>query len=148
MRSVKKVHRATYAGYFRTCLLPGENRAAFQKLHQELIVEISPNGPLEDDCVRTLAYLLWRKQNLETLRVADYARQRFCSIRATKLPPDAENGLQPLPIGPPLDPEMVAEAERAAREEARKELRDDFKFVELGEAATLEGLMKDFDSLE
>jgi hypothetical protein len=47
---VKKIHPALkHAGYSATTLLPGEDPAAFDKLHQDLIAEFHPDGPLEND---------------------------------------------------------------------------------------------------
>ena len=65
-----------HGGYTATSVLPGESRAAFEKLHRNLITEFSPSGVLEDDIVMTMAHLLWRKQNLMTLHLADRARAR------------------------------------------------------------------------
>jgi hypothetical protein len=48
-------------------LLPGEDPAAFKKLHQKLIDELKPVGALEEDIVADIARLIWRKQNLATL---------------------------------------------------------------------------------
>jgi len=53
--------------YSATAVLPGEDRAAFNKLHRSLIVEHGPSGATEDDIVATMARLIWRKQNLATL---------------------------------------------------------------------------------
>ena len=63
---VKKLHPALkHAGYAATSMLPGENAAEFEKLHQGLIAELTPNGALEDDIVATVAHLLWRKKILQ-----------------------------------------------------------------------------------
>jgi hypothetical protein len=51
-------------------LLPGENRSEFEKLHEDLIAEFRPNGALEQDIVSTIAYLIWRKKHIATLRKA------------------------------------------------------------------------------
>jgi hypothetical protein len=49
---VKKIHPALkHGGYAATGLLPGEDRAAFEKFHQDLIAELHPEGPLESDTV-------------------------------------------------------------------------------------------------
>jgi len=78
---VKKVHPALkHAGYAATALLPGENPADFEKLHQSLIAELTPNGALENDIVATIARLLWRKQNLSTFRVAELAQNRCAKL--------------------------------------------------------------------
>jgi len=78
---VKKVHPALkHAGYAATALLPGENPADFEKLHQSLIAELTPNGALENDIVATIARLLWRKQNLSTFRAAELAQNRCAKL--------------------------------------------------------------------
>jgi len=65
---VKKHHPALkHAGYAATGILPGESSAEFEKLHRDLIAELGPNGALENDIVATVARLVWRKKNLETL---------------------------------------------------------------------------------
>jgi len=46
-------------------VLPGENRAEFEKLHRELVNDFSPSGALENDVVATMAHLLWRKKIFE-----------------------------------------------------------------------------------
>ena len=84
---VKKHHPALkHAGYAATGILPGENPAEFEKLHRDLIAELGPNGALENDIVATMARLVWRKQNLETFRIAELARARYEQIRHEKVP--------------------------------------------------------------
>ena len=63
-----------HGAYSATTVLPGESRAEFEKLHRDLVAEFSPSGALEDDIVMTIARLVWRKQNLATLRIAEHAR--------------------------------------------------------------------------
>src|SRR5882724_643344 len=63
-----------HGAYAATAILPGESRTDFEKLHRDLIAEYSPNGLHENDIVATMARLLWRKQNLKTLRIAELAR--------------------------------------------------------------------------
>jgi hypothetical protein len=59
----KKIPSALKHGaYATTALLPGENRAAFHKMHRDVVRELSPTGPLQQDTVATLARLLWRKK--------------------------------------------------------------------------------------
>ena len=75
---VKKSHPALkHGGYAATTILPGESEAEFEKLHRDLIAHFSPNGALENDTVATMARLLWRKQNSNTLRIAEFARRRL-----------------------------------------------------------------------
>ena len=70
MRSRRgSIHPALrHGGYAAMSVLPGEDKAKFEKLHQDLIAEYAPIGASEDDIVATMARLLWRKQNLKTFR--------------------------------------------------------------------------------
>ena len=75
---VNRIHPALKHGaYSATAVLPGENRAAFEKLYRDLIAEFTPSGLLEDDIVADLARLVWRKQNLWTLDIAERAQSRW-----------------------------------------------------------------------
>jgi hypothetical protein len=81
---VNKVHPALKHGFYAaTAILPGENRAAFEELHRSVIADLTPDGPLEEDAVETIARLLWRKQNLATFRKAELARKRHAAIRSS-----------------------------------------------------------------
>jgi hypothetical protein len=71
-----------HGGYSATALLPGEDPAAFEKLHTDLVAELVPNGPLEGDTVATIARLLWRKQNIATFRAAAAARHKWSVAQA------------------------------------------------------------------
>ena len=66
-----------HGGYAASGLLPGEDAAAFEKLHRDLIAEIAPIGVLEEDIVSTMARIIWRKQNLATFRLAKLARDQY-----------------------------------------------------------------------
>ena len=73
-RNDRKHPALKHGAYSATAVLPGENRAEFEKLHRDLIAELTPSGALEDDIVMNIARLVWRKQNLATLRIAERAR--------------------------------------------------------------------------
>jgi hypothetical protein len=137
-----KVHPALKHGaYAATAILPGEDATEFEKLHQDLIDELIPAGALEDDIVATMARLVWRKRNLATFLVAELARMRYSKIKSEKVPSD-------FPLWQPfqeMDPAERKEAYRAAEDQARHELGDTYKLVEIGEIATLERLTKDLD---
>jgi hypothetical protein len=133
-----------HGGYSAIALLPGEDRAAFEKLHRDVIAEFGPNGPLEDDIVEDIARLLWRKKNLATFHVAKTARERF-------LPDDWSPGLH-YATRVPTDEEIeedkanvCAAALKADRDEARKELGDISKLVEIGEIATVSHLSRELE---
>jgi hypothetical protein len=108
-------------------VLPGENRAAFEKLRRELTEELAPEGPLERDIVDNIVRLVWRKQNLTTLRVAKGA-QKYCSPWS-------------------MEDLLFDSAGKAAHQKAvelgnarRRELGDLHALVAAGEAATIDGL--------
>lgn len=50
--------------YARETVLPWESEQAFADLHQSFIDELQPVGPLEQEAVREVAELHWRKQRL------------------------------------------------------------------------------------
>jgi hypothetical protein len=135
---VKKVHPALkHAGYAATALLPGENPAAFEKLHRDLIVELKPDGALEDDIVATIARLVWRKQNLATFRIAERARNLCARFTSERLP-------DPFSLSV-IDPAAHEDATTAARDQARKELGDAYALIEVGDAATVDRLLEDLE---
>jgi hypothetical protein len=70
-RIKKNASALKHGGYSATALLPGEDAAAFKKLHDALIDELSPVGALEVDIVESIARLVWRKRHLATSRVGD-----------------------------------------------------------------------------
>src|SRR5262245_10300743 len=137
---VKKVHSALKHGAFSaTALLPGEDENAFRELHQKLIAELAPVGALEDDIVATIARLVWRKQNLATLRIAAVAREHDERIRARHL----AFRTQRLFDIDDVTPDQREAAVQAAQEQARKELGDRYALAEIGETATVGQLLKD-----
>jgi hypothetical protein len=140
-----KVHPALkHAGYSATTLLPGEDSAAFETLHRALIAEFTPVGALEEDIVAELARLTWRKQNLQTFRIAELAKMRQRTIECEKVP-----GVALLPFTfANIDPAVAREGYRAAEKQARQELGDIYRLIDIGEPATIEGLMKELDLKE
>jgi len=140
----KKRHPALKHGaYSATAVLPGENPAKFDKLHQALIAELAPTGALEENIVADMARLIWRKQNLATFRHTENVRTVWFDLRERKFYeefPDA-----PSTADSPWS--MLSDSERAKADamidHARKELGKDFRLVEIGDAATVEGLLRD-----
>jgi hypothetical protein len=119
-------------------LLPGEDPAAFEKLHKTLVAEFAPNGALEEDIVLTIAHLTWRKQNLGTFRLAELARERRDAIKQA--------------IKSEIDNYAWEQTERqvtdATNKQARKELGDVFQLVEIGGLATLDRLAQELTIIE
>jgi hypothetical protein len=61
-----------HGGYSNLGVLPGENAQEFNRLHQSLIDEWEPSGPMECDTVLSFAKCMWRKSRLTIyLQIAD-----------------------------------------------------------------------------
>jgi hypothetical protein len=126
---VNKLHPALkHAGYSATAVLPGENRADFEKLHQDLIAEFNPVGAFEHGIVANMARLLWRKSNLATFRMPMLLQRRvFQILRKHRLDDRDEESAVWL----------------AALEEARKEFGDACDLIEIRDIATVQSLLAD-----
>jgi hypothetical protein len=131
-----------HGGYSVIGLLPGEDRSAFERLHRALIAEMGPNGEMEDDTVLTMAYLLWRKQNLATVRIAERAQSHYRKIEAEKL---SDGSI--INFGEIDDPAAREEAIRAAKDQAREELGDAYEFVEMSREVSHDQLMAELEVL-
>ena len=128
-----------HGGYAATAVLPGESRAAFEKLHRDLVAEHAPSGVHEEHIVMNMARLIWRNDNLGTLCIAERAQSR-CSAIYEKF-----NAKFSIPI---LGAAKREENMQAAEDQARKEFGDMYELVELGEAATIDGLTRELDIKE
>jgi hypothetical protein len=111
-----------HGAYCTSSLLPGEDVAAFEKLHRDLVKEFAPTGALEEDIVVTMARHVWRKRHLGTYRNAQIARERYSII-------EAEKRLRRDDV-----PEL--EMSRAAAAQVRNELGDTYDRIMLGETPT------------
>lgn len=118
-------------------LLPGEDRGAFEKLHRDLIAEFCPEGPLQEDTVTDIAWIMWRKKNLKSFVVAEATRKRYLAITSEMIP-STNPPMEDLPIlgaslswTPPDEAEVEAATE-AAEARARQELGENYKFIEMG----------------
>jgi len=139
-----KVHPALkHAGYSATTLLPGEDPTAFETLHRALIAEFTPVGALEDDIVADIARLTWRKQNLATFRIAELAERRRQNIIYEKVPPSSFDVSLIDSTATDVDPAVAREGYRAAEAQAKQELGEIYKLIDIGEPATVDGLMKE-----
>jgi len=121
---------------------------AFEELRQNLIAYYEPNGPLQEYTVLDIVRTIWRKENLQTFRIAEAARKRHSAIRAQMIP-SAPPALQPLEYLrddwiPPTAAEIEAATE-AAEARARQELGGNYKFVELGDLATPAQLLAELE---
>jgi len=148
-RKIKKLYPALKHGaYSASGLLPGEDPVAFEELHQNLIAYYEPNGPLQEYTILDVARTIWRKENLQTFRIAEAARKRHLAIRAEMIP-SATPALQHLEYLrddwiPPTAAEIETATE-AAEARARQELGESYKFVELGDLATPAQLLAELE---
>ena len=81
-------------------------------------------------------------KNLQTFRIAELAKERHRTIRYEKVPS------APLVLLDDPDPDVAREGYRDAEEQARQELGDIYKLIDIGEPATIDGLMKELDIKE
>ena len=140
MHNNRRRNALKHAGYSATSILPGEDAAEFEKLHQALVSEFRPTGALDQETFESLAHLLWRKKNPVTFRMAQRAQQRVAEIQEEMI--QQSDPIPALPGGS-SDPNSIAETERAAEAKARKELRDLYRLVEMGDEATVACLLSD-----
>jgi len=128
-----------HGAYSTTALLPGEDAAAFKKLHQGVIAELNPNGPLEEETVADIARLVWRKQNLGTFRIAERARQRWSAILSEKMP-YSDYPLLDFLAEQKIDPAVREAAYQSAEAQARAELGPEYDLARMEKTATVEHL--------
>jgi len=137
-----------HSAYSGATLLPGEDQVAFKKLHDGLIAEFSPVGPLEEDIVHTMARCVWRKQNLEIYRVAEEAKNRYGEI-SKQFGFDRNDSLPCLGFQEDQrSPEQIRAASEALAEEARKELGDTLELVRMGEGVSIKRLLEELSVLD
>ena len=142
---VKKFHSAVkHAGFCSTALLPGEDRDAFQRLHEALTEELRPDGPLENDIAATIARLTWRKQNLHTFRLAAAVQQKYEAIRSENIPA-AILRVELLSYDIPPDRAKLEAGEKAADAQAQKELGHTYALAKMGEEATIHKMLQYFE---
>src|SRR5688572_14006470 len=113
----KKIWPALKHGaYSTTAVLPGEDPAAFERLHKDLRAEFGPTGALEEDILANMARLIWRKKNLATFRKAELATAHYEHIKAKRIPNGIAGYDPTIPCG--VDPDEHAEGVQAAEDQA------------------------------
>ena len=115
-----------HGAYSAVAVLPGENKADFDKLHQQLRAEHAPNGVHEEHIVSCMAQLIWRQQNFGTLCLARAARERSRAILEAQTPNN-----------------FLARVTERAQGQAQEELGDVYELTEVGEAATFDGVTQE-----
>jgi hypothetical protein len=134
-----------HGAYSAMNLLPGESAAGFAKLHEELVTEWAPNGVLEREIVATMASVLWRKKNLQTLRLAKLAQEHVMQLHSAVV---AGLGANPAPDQIVQVERSWLETCRAAEKQARQELGELYALAEMGEEATTDYLLKELQVIE
>jgi hypothetical protein len=85
-------HALRHGLYAREAVLPWENPEVFAALHQSFVEELNPVGALEEEAVREVAELHWRKQRL----AMGYLLPFYRDMPSTELTKAASQGLIPL----------------------------------------------------
>jgi hypothetical protein len=134
-----------HGAYSATSILPGESRSAFTKLLRALTEELGPSGVLEEEIVAQIARLLWRKNNLGTLRLAELAQDRadeICNEKQEKLDSMAF-GAETVAARTQYRQEQQ-KGRRNAEIQARSELGEVYTLVEIN-VATFDNLTSELD---
>jgi hypothetical protein len=140
-----------HGGYSATAVLPGEDRAEFEKLHRELASEYLPSGPLQQLIVMDMARLIWRREHLAIFQVAKIAREPF--VKIAREPFVSEERTSRSSFETVRDSEELKAADCAAfiksdENQARNELGDMYDLVAAGEIATVPFLLRELDLME
>jgi len=99
-----------HGAYSTATLLPGEDKAEFDRLHQSLIAELEPVGALEEHIVANVARFVWRRDHLDILRVTKLIESRVWTLVKDRLMAGIAAGSDDIDA-------RRAEAEAEAREE-------------------------------
>jgi hypothetical protein len=143
-----------HGAYSQTDVLPGEDAAAFNKLHDDLVAEFLPHGVFEENIVADLARLCWRKLNMATYRLAERARSRHAEISEMSEDRDYDARMEQFVEGGRLgEGEFTTREETRAEkdavdEQARQELGEAWDLIEVGDVATLDYLLKELSVAE
>jgi hypothetical protein len=93
----------------------------------------------------SIAHLVWRKQNLMTLHIAERAESRYSTIRNEDINKRLEMAILEIDEE---EFESREEEKQTAKDRARIELGDAYELAEVGKAATFDGLTKELDIRE
>ena len=67
----RKPNALKHGGFSSMELFPWEDGTAFEKLHRDLVEQYQPRGPVQEDCIRTIASCIWRKHRVRDKRQLD-----------------------------------------------------------------------------
>jgi hypothetical protein len=69
----RKPNALKHGAYSGIALLPWEHPDEFEQLRRELWEELQPEGPMQEDCAKTILLCRWRKERLRLKRKLDAA---------------------------------------------------------------------------
>jgi hypothetical protein len=96
-----------------------------------------------------MARLMWRKKNLVTCRIVERLQQ-YCeqiALRQVSAAPPKWSYIESID-GSPEYRKQLADATRTAEDRARQELGGLAELIDIGQPATIDGLMKELDVKE
>ena len=128
-----------HGAYAATGLLPGEDRAEYEKLHRELIAEYSVSGPLEEHIAAELARLIWRSEHLSTFCTAELARQPF--IYGVPAPQRYYNN----ETWEEVQAAVFAKVIKSEGKPARERYRERYELLVLGKVVTIPYLKRELE---
>jgi hypothetical protein len=129
-------------------LLPTEDRAAYEQMRRDINAEYNPSGRSEEIIVSNLSDYLWRRENLQTYRLALTAHVRRTAIYSELMPP---NPLTFTPLGfqeETRSPEELKALRKTLDEQVKRELGPVQELIEVADLATSEELVKHLELLE
>jgi hypothetical protein len=119
----KKHHGALkHGGYSALRLLPGESAEEFERLRKDLVEEMAPRGPLEEDMFRLSRGCFGANRTVRHFE--SQCRREHAVVKSLKW--NITTSFQALPFGQESDETLAArkEAARFANEQAQRELGD------------------------
>jgi hypothetical protein len=141
-----------HGGFAGATILPGEDRAAFNKLHRDLRDDFAPQGSFEEHIVKSIAHLVWRQRNLDIYRLVPRAQRQFnllviAALRKRNLPPEIESLLLNKGNEPDVPQRDLSEEERIEMErileQVQKRMGADYDLVGITEFATIPNLVQE-----
>ncbi|QIO98828.1 hypothetical protein [Bradyrhizobium symbiodeficiens] len=71
----RKPNAMKHGAFSAIDILPWENAEDFEKICTELADQYHSRGPLQEDCIRGIADLMWRKRRVRQKRLIDFAAE-------------------------------------------------------------------------
>ena len=148
-KRTKRPSAFKHGAYCRTDVLPGEDAATFQKLHDGLVAEFLPHGAVEENIVADLARLFWRKQNMATYRLAELARRQRSELNKMVSAQEAITIVASSRKKPADELLKIQEDfDEVLDDLGREKFGEAWDLMELGDVATVDYLLKELSVAE